>query len=128
MDSWARLAADSLDAAGELYRAGRFRSSVSRSYFAGFSAVTHNLVMRGANFAPGREAPSHTSLREMVEANLGGLSRSRRHRLRSMLNESYAWRIDADYRPAVTVDRMLARNAMINASQVLGMLGIEHGH
>jgi len=128
MATWAQLAVDNFAAAGELYRSARYRSSVSRAYFASFAAVSEALVARGLTFADGREAPSHAALRGMVEDNLGSIAVRRRQRLKSLLNVCYEQRLQADYRPRKTIDRVQARNAVINASQILGLIGIEHEH
>jgi hypothetical protein len=49
---------------------GHWRSSVSRSYYAAYCAVTSELVGRGVSFPHGRKNPGHEQLPNLVLHNL----------------------------------------------------------
>lgn len=68
----------------------------------------------------------------MIETNIGklkpkGLKRLRsadKKRLKAAMNLLYENRLDADYRPHRTVEEMSARDSLIAASRVTGLLGV----
>ena len=119
MATWAQISCDNLYAAGEMLRRGRYRSTVSRAYYAAFSAVTSLLVERGMTFPEGREAPGHERITDLLMNNVGQLSMTRRRRIRRRVRTLYRARIDADYHANVTIDRQTARDAVHEASSVL---------
>lgn len=124
MTTWSEISRDNLAAAGELMRAGRHRSSVSRAYYAAFAAVAQALAKRGFEFAQDRKAPSHTKLRQMVRQNIR-LSRKPQRELLAVLNELYKQRISADYRPDHYISCDEARTSVITATRVLTIIGIK---
>jgi len=122
--TWNEISCDNLFAAGEMLRRGRFRSTISRAYYAAFSAATSLLVARGFQFVDGRDAPGHEQLPDLLMNNVGQLSVTRRRRAKRSLRSLYRARIEADYRLNVTIDRQMARDAVHEASSVLRELGV----
>lgn len=84
--------------------AERWRSSVSRGYYATFTLVVSELSGK-ANFPPHRETPSHDDLPEMLFDYLTRLSIQDRWLYRSLARRMYQHRVSADYRQSQTVDR-----------------------
>src|SRR4051812_12372265 len=58
MANWHEVARDCRNAANETVKT-RFRSCLSRAYYAAYSKVAHDLVERGVPMPPGREGPNH---------------------------------------------------------------------
>ena len=109
---WLDLARDSRKAASELVLSGRFRSAVARAYFAAYSRVSDELVRAGVTMPSGREGPSHTRLKPMVERNLTCLKLDKRIWLSRAIGRLYALRLYADYQPSITVDAREAKEAI----------------
>ena len=107
-----------------------YRSSVSRSYYSAYGAVSQALVDRRLTFAGDQAGPAHRDLRVMVENNIGQLRGGRRIRgfekkqLKAAINLLYETRLDADYRPTQSVEERQARDSLIAASRVTSMLGV----
>jgi uncharacterized protein (UPF0332 family) len=124
MGNWREMGKDSLDAAKSLLRDGRYRSSISRSYYAVFSAATEELTRLRVPFEYNRDHPTHRQLPNLLQKNL----RLRHHyevsRLVSVIKRLYKARIDADYVRGATIDENLARNMVRDAHTVLSILGI----
>lgn len=108
------MSRDSLEAAKSLAGQGHWRSSVNRSYYAAYCAVTAELVRRNASFPHGRNNPAHEQLPDFVAGNLP-LPQSVRRRLRTALRTLRSAREDADYRPAAAVDRTTALSSIRSA-------------
>lgn len=108
MASWRDIATENEEAAKELLRTGRFRSAVSRAYYAAYASVTGRLVESGAVPKSGVANPSHKALPLMVEGNLPGLAAWQRRDLKAATRRLYEMRLDADYRSQVDVDRTVA--------------------
>ncbi|MEX2387522.1 MAG: HEPN domain-containing protein [Phycisphaeraceae bacterium] len=132
MATWTDLSRESFRAAKLAMGDACYRSSVSRSYYAAYAAVSQVLEEKGLAFGNDREGPPHAHIREMIDTNVGqlrprGAPRVRaaeKHRLKTSLNVLYENRLDADYRPSRAVNEDVARNSLIAASSVLGTLGI----
>jgi uncharacterized protein (UPF0332 family) len=124
-ERWLNLAEDALAACGVCYRAGRFRSAVSRAYYACFSFATARLLSLGERLPEGRTTWGHGLLPGVLNRALGRLEvfatvrRNAVHQLRA----AYAMRIDADYRPGRTVDERTAREALRDALAIRGSIG-----
>jgi uncharacterized protein (UPF0332 family) len=110
--TWQELATDARKAANVLVTQDRFRSAVSRAYYA-YSKVTHELVMTaGLGMPPGRGGPSHARLRPLIETSMPGLLQPGRVALSRLVGRLYTLRIDADYKPSVQVEAREAREAV----------------
>jgi len=111
-------------AAQELLDGGRFRSSISRSYYAAYAAVTHLLIGR-VTFASGRRNPAHEDMLDYIMSNLAGVAVGKRRTARRAYRVLWKARIDADYRPGMRCDRATALAAKMQSDRVLREVGIE---
>ena len=101
----------------------RWRSIVSRSYYAAYSAVAGALEGR-AKHPHGLKNPPHEDVPSLVRNYLTMLTVAQRRRIASTMVRLYASRLDADYRPRRTVDRATAASATIGAADVMRILGV----
>lgn len=124
MATWTELSRESLQAASSLARVGLWRSSINRSYYAAYCAVTGELAKRRVSFARGWNNPAHEQLPSLIEHNLA-LPRATRRRLKTILRLLRRAREDADYRPTITIDRALALNSLRDAAAVMKELGVD---
>ena len=113
---WLELARDAKNAANALV-ADHPRSCVSRTYYAAFSRVAHELVtIAQLTMQPGREGPSHTGrrngIRRLVLTSMPNMTQPKRDRLSDLLGRLYTLRIDADYKPSIRVEGRDAREAV----------------
>ena len=83
MATWREIGIDNFRAGRELLDGGRYRSSVSRFYYAAFCVLTHELLAQGAgpDFRDGRETPGHAQLPRLVEMYFARLTAERRGNL-----------------------------------------------
>jgi uncharacterized protein (UPF0332 family) len=112
---------DNLRAAKKLCDEGYLRSSISRSYYAAYCAVTHRLSETGVRFPHGWNNPAHEQLPAFV-LNSISLPRAKRYRINRALRILRQARETADYRPRLTVNAELVRLCLHNAIDVLQML------
>lgn len=124
MATWQEMSLDCLRAAQQLYREGRLRSSVNRSYYAAYCALASELVGRGIRFAHGWHNPGHDQLPDLMLNNTS-LPRDSRYRLNKAIRILRMAREDADYRPNVSVDRALALDCLRIALRVTDILEIK---
>lgn len=95
----------------------RFRSCVSRAYYAAYSKVTHELLTAaGVTMPADREGPGHGTgrggIRRMIETNMPAMHHDKRVKLSELIGRLYTLRIDADYKPSVEVAALDAREAI----------------
>src|SRR5690348_13197879 len=84
-----RLKPEPLAAASTLVTEERFRSAVARAYSAAFSKVAHELVVTaGLEMPPGREGPSHSRLRPLIETSVPHMAQNRREKLSGIYADS----------------------------------------
>lgn len=119
MATWRDIAMENEEAAKELLRAGRFRSAVSRAYYAAYATVTGKLVDAGAIPRTDESNPSHKALPLMVEGNLPGLSPWQRRDLKATTRRLYNTRLDADYRSRVNVDKAVAARSLAELGRAM---------
>jgi len=112
MEDWQSMAQDNYVAAGVLLRAGRWRSAVSRAYYAAYARAVAALKRRNVAMPRTREGPSHKRLPFLVAQHLMELSASIRWRLFSRISRLYTMRLNADYYASVPVVGRDARSAM----------------
>jgi uncharacterized protein (UPF0332 family) len=112
MPVWGDLAQDNTLAANEVFRAGRWRSCVSRAYYAVYSAVTAKLVEQGVTMPKSQQNPKHGSLPNLIGHNLVSLKHGVRWQLADSIDKLYKLRIIADYVPDVRVEERDARIAL----------------
>jgi uncharacterized protein (UPF0332 family) len=123
--TWQGMSRESLQAAKRLVGEGYLRSSISRSYYAAYCAVTSDLATRGVTFAHGWNNPAHEQVPDLVLHN-SALPQNARRVVRKLLRVLREAREDADYRPGITIERSLALNCLRDAIAVLHHLEIEH--
>lgn len=114
---WLELARDARHAANELMESDRFRSCISRAYYAAYSKVAHELVTTAGLAMPSdREGPHHTgrrgAIRPMIETSMPNMTLSKRIKLSELIGRLYTIRVEADYRPSVNVAGHDAREAL----------------
>ncbi len=117
MERWRDLSEDSLQAAETLLREGRYRSSVSRSYYAAYCAATHEIIQRITSFPGGWKNPPHEKLPLYVENNLS-MAGWERDKIKRLLRLLRRFREDADYRPYRIVSFQIARDCIRDATRV----------
>jgi uncharacterized protein (UPF0332 family) len=122
MANWREMSLDNFEAAKELLASGRWRSSVSRSYYAAYCAITEDLDRRNVSFAHGWNNPGHEQLLLLIRHNLI-LPENSRRQLRRALHRLRIAREDADYRPTTLVDRHMALTCIRDAALVLDIMG-----
>lgn len=120
--NWSEVGRDARYAANELVRT-RYRSCVSRAYYAAYSKVAHMLCEVGTSFPAGREGPSHpgqlpdgtvgdAGIRRLIMTQLVKVDERKRRALSEMIAKLYAMRLSADYHPSETLDERDAREAI----------------
>ena len=118
MTTWHEVARDSRKAANEMVET-RFRSCLSRAYYAAYSKVTHDLAAApSVTFPQGREGPNHPGeldtggIRRLIETSMPAMSQERRVKLSERVGSLYTLRLYADYRPSIEIDAREAREAI----------------
>ena len=127
MATWREIGIDNFRAGRELLDGGRYRSSVSRFYYAAFCVLTHDLLAQGAgpDFREGRETPGHAQLPRLVEANFVRFTPERRSNLVSYVVDLYRSRIAADYSQQ-RVDRQAATKTFRATEKVFRYLEVNY--
>lgn len=74
MTTWADLAKDNTLAAYETFDSHRWRTCISRAYFAIYSAATDTVLELGVSMPAGRTNPRHDRLANLVGHNLTGMA------------------------------------------------------
>ena len=124
MATWQEVSRDCLQAAKMLAGEGYWRSSVSRSSYAAYCAVTSDLVARGVRFGRGWHNPPHEHLLHLMTHTLT-LPQDVRRRLSRRLRTWRHAREDADDRPGMTVNRAMALHGLRDAMVVLQDVGVQ---
>jgi uncharacterized protein (UPF0332 family) len=122
MATWEQISQKNLRAAGSLLPIDP-RSSVSRAYYAAFSALTH--VMSGRiRFPLGRETPRHRDVPAYIATVFASRYPKDRRDLQTTIRRLYALRLQADYRSHMTIDIGSARDALRYAGLMLQACGV----
>jgi len=122
MNKWNTISKECYEAARILIDHGHFRSSVNRSYYAMYAAITSALISKGfSNFGATKRNPSHTQAFDMYSNHL--LSHKAKNReLRSTARRVRMARVNADYMPGITTDKTTAKNILRDAMLVINVL------
>jgi len=123
MATWEDLGKDNRVAACQLKDSGRWRSCVSRAYYAIYSAVTHELIQQGIVMPKRRGNPGHQALPQIVGAHLLRLRHPVRWQLSETVERLYKLRVVADYRPHFAVEAREATLALGLMQQAFRCLG-----
>jgi uncharacterized protein (UPF0332 family) len=117
--TWLDLAKDARQSANRLLAEEKFRSCMSRSYYAAYSKVSHELVFTAGLTMPlNREGPNHPGelgtggIRRLIQTSMPNMQPARRSKLSELIGRLYTLRIDADYKPSVEVESRDAREAV----------------
>ena len=115
METWHEVAQENQEAANRLLKLRLYRSMVSRAYYAVYAKATHGLLAAPVppNMPEGREGPSHSKLRPMIENKLRSVSPELARAVSGIVRELYILRVSADYRPSDSVDALAARKALV---------------
>ncbi len=117
MATWKELSEDSLLAAEALLQEGRYRSCISRAYYAAYCAATQEIVQKLTTFSHGRNNPSHELLPSYIQNNLT-ISRAKKDVVSTLTSLLRLYREDADYRPHLAVDKITAQECVRAAVEV----------
>lgn len=124
MATWQEIGLNSFYAAQTLYEQQRFRSSVSRSYYAAFGVITHHLIEAGATFGGPQETPTHQAVPKLMKQYLALPARQMTSSI-AITRRLYAARIVADYQRRTT-DGATAREAIRDSVALFRYLGVDY--
>lgn len=124
MANWQEIGIDSFRAGREALTGKRYRSSVSRFYYAAFSLLTYELARTGVIFRYGRQTPSHAEMTELIGLHFTQFSEARRSAIALLTARLYRLRLDADYLDA-RLDRRIADRAARDAAKLFRYFGVE---
>ncbi len=117
------MANDALSAAGKCLKDGRFRSAVSRAYYAMFSAVTGALIRVGQEPRQPEGTWAHQKLPNLVRDVLAKrLGRGSMKDVRRRLGAAYKMRILADYDCRGSIDSSVGGRSVADGVAVLRAL------
>ena len=127
MATWQEISSDNFRAAVALYDGGFYRNATSRFYYAAFSALTHELIRRGARpaFRDNRATPGHAQLPFLMTTYFTQFSTERLENLIGYVGNLYRYRIAADY-SLFRVDKPYATKAFRAAEKIFRYLEVTH--
>ena len=124
--AWTEVGRDNSSAAQVLLDSKRWRSSVSRSYYAAYSFTTSVLTGEKVSFPADKDGPTHAGLPDLARDNLRkklGLNSAKE--LRRILTTLYDARIVADYFPRQKVESDEAIECLKRLRQITVILGVK---
>jgi uncharacterized protein (UPF0332 family) len=121
---WDAIGRDSLEAGRLLFKEGRWRSSISRSYYAAFSVVVGR-VLPHVKLPPRMMTPRHNALPKQVMKHLTRLYPKQQRLVSGMLVRLYRARIRADDNAPKNVEREDALASIRMAAAVMKLLGVQ---
>lgn len=124
MATWQEIGINNFRAGREALVGRRYRSSVSRFYYAAFSLLTYELARTGIVFRQGRQTPSHAEMTELIIVNLTQFSEARRTAIALLTARLYRLRLDADYLDQ-RLDRRIAERSAQDAAKIFRYFGAE---
>ncbi len=119
--TWWQISDEAMIAAKALSLDGRWRSSVSRAYYAAYASVAGGLQGR-ASFPAGRHGPTHDRLPVLIMTYMTSLPVWNRRQVAGTARRLYEWRVAADYIPTRLVDRAVTRACLQDAAGILRMV------
>ena len=124
-EQWRLISLNSRKAAQHLLVTDCCRSSMSRSYYAAYSAVTSALIRQGITLGYGGNNPGHAGLPVLVVNNLTSLPLTVRYDLNKALRRLYAGRIEADYNSAAKTNEATALGMLRDLNFILALLNVK---
>jgi uncharacterized protein (UPF0332 family) len=121
---WDAIGQDSLKAGRSLFEEGRWRSSISRSYYAAFSVVVGRILPH-VKLPPRMMTSRHDTLPKQVMKHLTRLYPKTQRTISGPLVRLYRERIRADYNAAKELTRAGALAAVRMAAAVMKLLGVQ---
>ena len=100
------------------------RASVSRAYYAVYQEVTHQIIESGDGQFGRFNNPTHEVLARLVRNNLSSISGFRKRELERLIRRLRQRRVDADYRPKISVDRASVHGALRDMCEARRLLGV----
>ena len=125
-EQWQAMSLNNRRAAQRLLETECYRSSVSRAYYAAYSALTAALIHQGITLGYGGNNPGHAGLPVLVVNNLTSLPLTARYDLNKSLRRLYRAQVEADYAAVVVVDNAAAKRSIRDLARVFQILGLEH--
>lgn len=122
--TWAEVSQSNLSSARRLYEARYWRSSVSRSYYALFAAVTSAVPARA--LPPRYTAPRHRDLPGLIDRHLVRLAWHQREAMKAAWRRCYGSRLMADYNVGRDVDQPQAKQAIQDAIGIMRRMGVSY--
>jgi uncharacterized protein (UPF0332 family) len=101
------------------------RTCISRAYYAAQVVLAESLLRAGFMPAGGRQTPGHGRQPELIGSHLAGLGGRTVKEMRSIIRRLYRYRLDADYKRTVTIDRARAVESVRDASAMFRLLGCD---
>ena len=123
-EQWRLISLNSRKAAQHLLEEGCYRSSVSRAYYAAYSALTAALIRQGITLGYGGNNPGHAGLPVLVVNNLTALPLTVRYDLNKALRRLYAGRIEADYNSAAKTNEATALAMIRDLNFIFALLDV----
>jgi len=121
---WRDLAKDHFQSAQTLLFAGHWRSAVSRAYYSSYCGVTWKALQKGPlTFAVGYQNPSHEAIPGLIRNKCVTPGPEANSLIESCVLLRY-FRVEADYKPHISIDEGLARDVLREARLVLSALGV----
>ncbi|MGC8623841.1 MAG: HEPN domain-containing protein [Phycisphaerae bacterium] len=121
MAAWSEISLNNWKAAQAL-RERYPRSSVSRAYYAAFSALTQAFADKRLSF-PGKQSPRHRDIPGMVNQVFS--SKARAGEIRRNIRALYAMRLNADYSAGRSTDAESAKEAIRSSVIILRACGVK---
>ncbi len=125
MATWRELSLECRTAAKNLLTDGCLRSSINRSYYAAYAALSGKLEGK-VIYKEGRNNPAHADLPTYILHNLDSLSRETRFTLIKAVSRLWKARVIADYLPATYLDRAIAIDALRDVNTILLALEVDN--
>lgn len=121
---WRDLAKEHLASAQTLLIGGHWRGTVSRAYYAAYCGVTWKALQRGPiTFRSGYQNPSHENIPGLIRNKCVPPGPQADALIESCTLLRF-FRVDADYKPHLTIDDTIARDALREANLILAALGV----
>ena len=125
MATWRDLSLECRQAAQNLLRENCLRSSINRSYYSAYAALSGKLEGK-VIYREGRNNPAHADLPTYILHNLDALSPKDRFDLKKAIGRLWKARVDADYIPTAYIDRNIALDVLRDLNAILLALEVEN--